>query len=103
MVLQRANERPNAEAWYVAASRHGVDPRPLFETIEPLFELVLMQRTALRRALRASAEGDVEDAYLAAAGAEAGAELVVTRNERDFVEGPLRPYHPERLAAMLRS
>lgn len=29
--------------------------------------------------------------------------LVVTRNEQDFAGGPLRPYHPEQLAAMLRT
>lgn len=88
--------------WYVATARHGVDPRPLFNTIEPLFELALMGRAALRHALVSPEGGDFEDAYLAAAGAEAGAELVVTRNEDDFAGGLLRPYHPEQLAAMLR-
>ena len=87
--------------WYVATVRHGVDPRPLFETVEELFELALMTRAAFRRALGAPDGGDFEDAYLAAAGAEAGAELVVTRNEHDFAGGPLRPYHPQQLAAML--
>ena len=70
--------------WYVATTRHGVDPRPLFDTIEPLFELALMGRAALRHALKIPEGADFEDAYLAGAGAEAGAELVVTRNEDDF-------------------
>lgn len=88
--------------WYVATARHGVDPRPLFEAIELLFELALMNRAALRRAIAAPDNGDFADAYLAEAGAEAGAELVVTRNERDFAGGPLRAYHPVQLSAMLR-
>jgi len=88
--------------WYVATTRHGVVPCPLFNTIEPLFELALMGRAALRHALEIPEGADFEDAYLAGAGAEAGAELVVTRNEDDFTNGPLRPYHPEQLAAMLR-
>jgi len=92
-----------ATCWYVATTHHGVDPRPLFETLETLFELVPMNRAALRRALDAPEDRDFEDWYLAAAGAEAGAEIVVTRNERDFADSPLRPQHPETLAALLRS
>lgn len=88
--------------WYVATAHHSVDPRPLFETVETLFELAMMNRSALRRALDAPHDADFEDAYLAAAGTEAGADLVVTRNEDDFVDGPLSPLHPEDLLAMLR-
>jgi Arc/MetJ family transcription regulator len=43
-----------------------------------------MGRAALRHALKIPEGADFEDAYLAGAGAEAGAELVVTRNEDDF-------------------
>jgi len=48
-----------------------------------------MNRAALRKALDAGREADFEDAYLAGAGAEAGAEVVVTRNEQDFTPGAL--------------
>lgn len=89
--------------WYVATAHHDVDPRPLFETVESLFEFALMNRSAFRRALDAPSDADFEDAYLAAAGAEAGADLVVTRNEPVFADGPLPPMHPDELASTLRS
>ena len=88
--------------WYVATTHHNVDPRPLFETVETTFELAPMNRAALRRALEAGSEADFEDAYLAGAGAEAGAEAVLTRNEEDFTDGPLTPYRPETLLSMLQ-
>lgn len=89
-----------ATCWYVATVRHDVDPRPLSETIEEMFELALMNRRALRAALDSSSR-DFEDAYLAASGEDAGADIVVTRNESDFADGPLRPLHPENLVAIL--
>jgi predicted nucleic acid-binding protein len=92
-----------ATCWYVATVHHEVDPRPLFETLESIFELALMNRVALREALGAGLEADFEDAYLAAAGKEAGAEIVVTRNEQDFEGGPLTPYGPETLLSMIES
>jgi predicted nucleic acid-binding protein len=90
-----------ATCWYVATSHHEVDPRPLFETLEAVFDFALMNRAALRAALDADPEADFEDVYLAAAGKEAGAEIVVTRNEQDFTDGPLTPYNPETLASMI--
>lgn len=92
-----------ATCWYVATVHHEVDPRPLFETLESMFELALMNRVALREALGAGLEADFEDAYLAAAGKESGAEIVVTRNEQDFEGGPLAPYGPETLLSMIES
>jgi hypothetical protein len=92
-----------ATCWYVATTHHEVDPRPLFETLEAVFDFALMNRTALRVALDAGQEADFEDAYLAAAGKEAGAEIVVTRNEQDFTDGPLTPYGPETLTSMIGS
>jgi hypothetical protein len=62
-----------------------------------------MNRTALRVALDADPEADFEDVFLAAAGEEAGAEIVVTRNEQDFTDGPLTPYGPETLTSMIES
>jgi predicted nucleic acid-binding protein len=89
--------------WYVATSHHEVDPRPLFETLEAVFNFALMNRAALRAALDADPETDVEDVYLATAGKEAGAEIVVTRNEQDFTGGPLTPYGPDALTSMIGS
>jgi len=91
-----------ATCWYVATAHHEVDPRPLFETVESIFDFALMNRAALREALEADPEADFEDAYLAAAGKEAGAEIVVTRNESDFTGGPLTPYGPETLQSMIK-
>ncbi len=88
--------------WYVAMTHHDVDPRPLFETVETAFELAPMNRAALREALQAGSEADFEDAYLAGAGAEAGADIVATRNDQDFAGGPLTPYRPEALLRMLQ-
>lgn len=90
-----------ATCWYVATTQHEVDPRPLFETLESIFDFALMNRVALREALDAPQEVDFEDIYLAAAGKEAGAEIVVTRNEEDFADGPLTPYGPETLTSMI--
>lgn len=92
-----------ATCWYVATTHHEVDPRPLFETIESIFDFALMNRAALRRALGAGPETDFEDLYLAVAGKEAGAEIVVTRNEQDFAGGPLTPYDPGSLTSMIES
>jgi len=89
-----------ATCWYVATVRYDIDPRPLFETMEEIFELALMNRRALRSSLESDVQ-DFEDAYLAASGADAGAEIVVTRNESDFAGGPLRPLHPQNLVAIL--
>jgi hypothetical protein len=57
----------------------GVDPRPLFETVEMVFELAPMSRAALRRALEAESKADVEDAYLAGAGAEPAVSVASSR------------------------
>jgi len=90
-----------ATCWYVATTHHEVDPRALFETVESIFDFALMNRAALREALEADLEADFEDVYLAAAGKEAGAEIVVTRNEQDFTGGPLSPYRPATLVSMI--
>ena len=74
--------------------------------METAFELAPMNRAALREALQAgtktSSKADFEDAYLAEAGAEAGADIALTRNEQDFAGGPLTPYRPETLLRMLQ-
>jgi len=90
-----------ATCWYVAREREGTDPRPLFDLLADVMRVAPMGRSPLRTALQDTQTGDFEDAYLAAAGAAAGAAAVTTHNEADFRETPLTPYHPLDLAEML--
>jgi predicted nucleic acid-binding protein len=83
--------------WYVAHEREGTDPRPLFDLLADVMRVAPMGRAPLRTALQNDETADFEDAYLAAAGAE----IVATRNEADFRETPLTPYHPLDLLSML--
>jgi predicted nucleic acid-binding protein len=87
--------------WYVSTSTYGVDPRPLFEYLSTVLDLARMGWPALSEALEAPAEADFEDEYIAAAGAQAGAEVVVTRNAVDFRDGPLTAYRPEEVIEAL--
>ncbi len=87
--------------WYVSTATYGVDPRPLFEYLSTVFDLARMGWPALSQALDAPEDADFEDEYIAAAGVQAGAEIVVTRNAVDFREGPLTPYHPEEVLEAL--
>jgi predicted nucleic acid-binding protein len=87
--------------WYITSVRYEVDSRPLIRSIEETFDLAPMTRPALRQALNSPESADFEDVYLAAAGAESGATSVVTRNQIDFVETPLEPYHPVSLIKTL--
>jgi len=84
-----------ATCWHVSTAMYGVDPRPLFEYLSEPIGLAQMGWPALTDALKAPNDADFEDEYIAAAGAQAGAEVVVTRNPGDFRDGPLTPYSPE--------
>lgn len=90
-----------ATCWYVAYEREQTDPRPLFDLLADIMRVAPMGRPALREALRSPGTDDFEDAYLAAAGEAAGASVVATRNEADFENTPLTPYHPLDLIKML--
>jgi predicted nucleic acid-binding protein len=90
-----------ATCWYVAHEREQTDPRPLFDLLADVMRVAPMGRPALRTALQATGTDDFEDAYLAAAGAAAGASVVATRNEADFENTSLTPYHPLDLVQML--
>ena len=82
--------------WYVSTATYGVDPRPLFEYLSTVFDLARMGWSALTSgALKAPEDADFEDEYIAAVGAQAGADVVVTRNPEDFRGGPLTAYFPE--------
>ena len=90
-----------ATCWYVAHERERTDPRPLFDLLADVMRVAPMGRPALRTALQAAETDDFEDAYLAAAGAAAGASVVATRNEADFENTSLTPYHPLDLVQMI--
>ena len=90
-----------ATCWYVAHEREQTDPRPLFDLLADVMRVAPMGRPALRTALQAAETDDFEDAYLAAAGAAAGASVVATRNEADFENTSLTPYHPLDLVQMI--
>jgi predicted nucleic acid-binding protein len=90
-----------ATCWYVAHEREQTDPRPLFDLLADVMRVAPMGRPALRTALQATGTDDFEDAYLAAAGAAAGASAVATRNEADFENTSLTPYHPLDLVQMI--
>ena len=58
-----------------------------------MLELAPVTRQVIEHAL-ASPMTDFEDAVLAHAARLAGAQAIITRNERDFQHGPLRVYNP---------
>lgn len=87
--------------WYVSTATYGVDPRPLFEYLSTVVDLARMGWSALSDALDAPDDADFEDEYIAAAGAQAGAEMVVTRNPDDFRDGPLTAYRPNEVLEAL--
>ena len=64
-----------------------------------LFEVAPVTRAVLDGALKSKA-ADFEDAVLAQAALEAGAQAVITRNLRDFVHSPVRAYTPAQWLAM---
>ena len=90
-----------ATCWYVSTATYGVDPRPLFEYLSATIGLARMGWPALAKALKAPEDADFEDEYIAAAGAQAGADVVVTRNPEDFRDGPLTPHSPEEVLSAL--
>lgn len=91
-----------ATCWYVAYEREKTDPRSLFDLLADVMRVAPMGRPVLREALQDANTEDFEDAYLAAAGAAAGASVVVTRNEADFETTSLTPYHPLDLVEMIK-
>jgi predicted nucleic acid-binding protein len=90
-----------ATCWYVAQEGEQTGPRPLFELLADVMRIATTGRSALQTALRNPGTRDFDDAYLAAAGAAAGAAAVATRSESDFRSTALTPYHPLDLVKML--
>lgn len=65
-----------------------------------LVEVIPVEKADFQHALVLPIE-DFEDAVQAAAALKAGVDRVVTRNERDFANGPVPPIRPEELLAVL--
>ena len=66
-----------------------------------LFEIAPVTRAVLDGAL-ASKATDFEDAVLAEAAHQAGAQAIITRNLRDFAHSPVRAHTPAQWLAMHR-
>ncbi len=66
-----------------------------------LFEVAPVTRAVLDAAL-ASKTSDFEDAVLAEAALQAGAQVIITRNLRDFTHSPVRAHTPAQWLAMHR-
>lgn len=64
-----------------------------------LFEVAPVNRSILDLAL-AGEMSDFEDAVLAQAAHQAGAQAIVTRNLKDFAKSPVRAYTPRQWLAM---
>ena len=64
-----------------------------------LFEVAPVTRAVLDGAL-ASKAADFEDAVLAEAAMQAGAQAIITRNLRDFVHSPVRAHTPRQWLVM---
>lgn len=80
-------------------------PRPVarqtLRKLLELFEIAPVNRVVLEEALK-SRLTDFEDAVLDQAGRLAGAELIVTRNQKDFRNASLKVLGPDELLAGLR-
>ena len=79
-------------------------PRPIarhaLQKLLELFEVASVNRTVLEEALK-SKIADFEDAMLDQAGRLAGAEAIVTRNQKDFRHATLKVLGPDELLASL--
>ena len=64
-----------------------------------LFEVAPVNRAILDAAL-AGNMADFEDAVLAEAAHQAGAQAIITRNPKDFAHSPVRAYTPRQWLAM---
>ena len=65
-----------------------------------IFEIAPVNRSVLERALALKMR-DYEDAVLIASAELVGAEVIVTRNVKDFVRSPLRIFQPDEFLAAL--
>ena len=78
----------------------GATARHALRNLLELFEIAPVNRAVLEEALKSKVT-DYEDAVIDQAGRLAGAELVVTRNQRDFRLASLKVLGPDELLASL--
>lgn len=87
---------------YLAGKTVGKQPATRqIRQLLALFEVAPVTRAVLDAAL-ASKTSDFEDAVLAEAALQAGAQAIITRNLRDFAHSPVRAYTPAQWLAMHR-
>jgi len=75
--------------------------RKALQKLLELFEIAPVNRVVLEEALKSNLS-DFEDAVLDQAGRLAGAEAVVTRNQRDFRQAALKVLGPDELLASFK-
>lgn len=79
---------------YLARKQLGRDgAKRAMQALLSLYDIAAVTRTTLQMALEAKMP-DFEDAVLAHAAHQAGAQAIVTRNLRDFAGSPVRAYTP---------
>ena len=69
------------------------------EKLTSLFEVASVTRSVLDAAMSSNSP-DFEDAVLAEAAHQAGAQAIITRNLKDFAHSPVRAYTPRQWLAM---
>ena len=77
------------------------DSRSILARLLRLFEIAPVMRTVLEGALR-SEMADFEDAVLVQAARQAGADLVITRNVRDFAKAACPVFDPRQFLAQMQ-
>jgi predicted nucleic acid-binding protein len=86
--------------YLVSKERDRVTGRRFVADFMRVFRVAAVTETVLKRALELDF-ADFEDAVCSAAAEEAGCELVVTRNRKDFVSSPVTAVDPITALALL--
>ncbi|MBI3981713.1 MAG: PIN domain-containing protein [Gemmatimonadetes bacterium] len=107
-LLDRLQQRPGSGfvAWHTVANfyylvrptRGGGDARAFIAELIRFVEVSPTTTDSLRRAARLEMK-DFEDAMQVAAAEACGAEVIATRNVRDYVKAPVRVATPKTLLA----
>lgn len=86
--------------FYLASKEAGKkDAMVQIRNLLGLYEIASVTRAVLDAALT-SKSPDFEDAVLAEAAHQAGAQAIITRNIKDFAHSPVRAYTPRQWLAM---